>query len=97
MNSFFKKLSAAFGFGLLALAMSTLAGGVWAGLMLANLRTTPSVPWAFVVMAALLWLAWRYLGGKGWPQSTSEARRRYLRANPVSGQAFLWTLLTGVL
>ena len=75
--------------------MSMLAGGVWAGLMLANMKTTPAVPWAFVVMATLLWLAWRYLGGKGWPQSTSEARRRYLRANPVSGQAFFWALLTG--
>lgn len=97
MNSFFKKIAAAFGFGLLALAISTLAGGVWAGLMLANMKTTPAVPWAFVAMAVLLWLAWRYLGGKGWPQSTSDARRRYLRANPVSGQALFQTLLAGVL
>ena len=97
MNSLFKKIAAAIGFGFLALVMSMLAGGVWAGLMLANMKTTPPLPWALVIMAALLWLAWRYLGGKGWPRSTSAARRQYLRANPVSAQVFFWTLLTGVL
>jgi membrane protease YdiL (CAAX protease family) len=85
------------GFGILALFISTLAGGVWAGLMLANTRTTPSIPWAFLAMAALLWLAWRYLGGKGWPQSTSQTRRQLLRANPVSTPVFFWTICTGAL
>jgi membrane protease YdiL (CAAX protease family) len=42
-------------------------------------------------------LAWQYLGGKWGPQSTSEARRRYLRAKPLSGQVFAWALVAGLL
>ena len=48
-------------------------------------------------MAAVLWLMWQYLSGKGWPPSTSEARHHYLRANRVSGQAFVWAVLAGAL
>jgi membrane protease YdiL (CAAX protease family) len=48
-------------------------------------------------MALVLWLMWLYLGGKYWPRSTSQARRRYLRANPVSAQAFGWALLAGAM
>jgi membrane protease YdiL (CAAX protease family) len=57
----------------------------------------PAIPWSVVVMALLLWLMWQYLGGKWWPQSTSEARHRYLRARPVSRQVFAWALVAGVL
>jgi len=71
--------------------------GVWAGLLITNLKTTPVIPWCAIVMALVLWLMWRYLGGKWWPASTSDARRRYLRANPVSRRTYAWTLLAGVL
>lgn len=85
------------GFGLLALAITILAGGIWSALLVTNLRTSPAVPWSVPAMALLLWLAWSYLGGSGWPRSTSEARRRYLRANRKSGQTYLWALVAGLL
>jgi membrane protease YdiL (CAAX protease family) len=85
------------GFGLLALAITILAGGIWSALLVTNLRTSPAVPWSVPAMALLLWLAWSYLGGSGWPSSTSEARRRYLRANRKSGQTYLWALVAGLL
>ena len=85
------------GFGLLALAITILAGGIWSALLVTNLRSSPAVPWSVPAMALLLWLAWSYLGGSGWPRSTSEARRRYLRANRKSGQTYLWALVAGVL
>ena len=85
------------GFGLLALAITMLAGGIWSALLVTNLRSSPAVPWSVPAMALLLWLAWSYLGGSGWPRSTSEARRRYLRANRKSGQTYLWALVAGVL
>jgi membrane protease YdiL (CAAX protease family) len=85
------------GFGLLALAITILAGGIWSGLLIANLRSSPALPWSVPVMALLLWFMWSYLGGKGWPRSTCEARRRYLRANRRSGQTYLWSLVAGVL
>jgi len=83
------------GFALLAVAITTLAGGIWAGLLITNLRTAPAVPWSVPAMALLLWLAWSYLGGKGWPRSTSEARRHYLRANPNPVRVYLWAWIAG--
>jgi membrane protease YdiL (CAAX protease family) len=48
-------------------------------------------------MGVLLWLIWKYLNGKWWPRSTSEARHRNLRANPRSGRVFVWAITAGVL
>ena len=83
------------GFGLLAFAITTLAGGVWSALLITNLQSTPGVPWSVPAMAILLWLAWSYLAGKGWPHSTSEARRRYLRADRKSARIHLWAATAG--
>ena len=85
------------GFGLLAFAITILAGGIWSALLFANLRSSPAVPWSVPAMALLLWLMWSYLGGKGWPRSTSDARRHYLRANRGSGRTYLWSFAAGVL
>jgi membrane protease YdiL (CAAX protease family) len=84
-------------FGLLALAITFLAGGIWNALLLTNLQKFPSVPWSVPTMALLLWLMWSYLGGKGWPRSTSDARRHYLRADRKSAQTYLWLFVAGVL
>ena len=83
--------------GLLGLAIALLAGGIWGGLYVTNLKTTPRVPWSVIPMALYLWGMWRYLGGMGWPRSTSEARRNYLRFRPVSPRTFAWSLLAGAL
>ncbi len=83
--------------GLLAVLGTLLAGGIWTGLLIANLATTPTLPWAVGAMALLLWLAWQYLGGTWAPRRTSEARRHSLRANPISGQVFAQALLAGLL
>ena len=82
-------------FALLAFAVTTLAGGIWAALLIVNLKTTPAIPWSVPAMAVLLWLSWLYLGGKGWPRSTSEARRHYLRANPRPIRIYMWSWLAG--
>jgi membrane protease YdiL (CAAX protease family) len=85
------------GFGLLAFAITILAGGIWNALLVANLRSSPAVPWSVLAMALLLWLMWSYLGGRGLPRSTSDSRRRYLRANRRSAQTYLWSFAAGVL
>ena len=46
-------------------------------------------------MAAYLWLFWQYLKGRGWPQSTSQARRESLRAAPLSPKTWRRALLAG--
>ncbi|MCU1313878.1 MAG: hypothetical protein JWM54_1635 [Acidobacteriaceae bacterium] len=83
------------GFGLLAFAITTLAGGIWSALLVLNLQSSPAVPWSVPVMALLLWLGWSYLGGRWWPSTTSEARRHYLRANNRSLQTYLLAALAG--
>lgn len=83
--------------GMLAFVLTVGAGGVWTVLLISNLAISPAIPWAVFVMALLLWLMWRYLGGKWRPESTSEARRRYLRARLLPGSVFAWAVGAGVL
>jgi membrane protease YdiL (CAAX protease family) len=82
--------------GILGLLIIFFGAGVWSALVAANLSTTPSLPWAVPSMALVLWLMWQYLGGKGWPRSTSQARRLCLRANMVPMPVFGWAALAGV-
>jgi membrane protease YdiL (CAAX protease family) len=83
------------GSALLALFVTALASGVWFALLTLNLRTTPALPWAAVAMAGVLWLAWEYANGRGWPRSTSAARRALLRARRVESSAFALALIAG--
>jgi membrane protease YdiL (CAAX protease family) len=83
--------------GLLAFLLTTVGGGIWTAMLVANLSTTPAIPWSVAAMAIVLWAIWSYLSGKGPPATTSDARRRYLRARRISAQPFLWALLAGVL
>ena len=96
-RSFATRALSIVGFGLLAFAITVLAGGIWSALLVANLRSSPAIPWSVPVMAILLWLMWSYLGGKGWPRSTSVARHHYLRANRRSARTYLWSFAAGVL
>ena len=80
-----------------ALLILAFAQGVWGALLVTNLKISPSVPWAVVVMAPVLWAMWQYLGGRWWPRRTSATRRCLLRANRVSQQTMAWSLLAGVL
>src|SRR5206468_3672223 len=96
-RSFATRTLSVVGLGLLAFAITILAGGIWTALLVTNLQSSPAVPWSVPAMALLLWLMWSYLGGRGWPRGTSEARRRCLRANRRSGRTYLWALVAGVL
>jgi membrane protease YdiL (CAAX protease family) len=83
--------------GFLAFFILAVGQGVWGALLVGNLRTSPAIPWCAPVMAIVLWLFWQYLDGKGWPRSTAETRRCYLRAKRVPGSVFTWALVAGVL
>jgi membrane protease YdiL (CAAX protease family) len=76
-----------------------MAGQIpWSVLLVLNFRDRASaLPWSVAAMAVVLWLMWLYLGGKGWPRSTSEKRRRLLRANRVPPKTFALAFLCGVL
>lgn len=66
------------------------------GLFAANLKW-PAAPWSAALIAVYLWLYWQYVGGRWWPRSTSAARRRDLRAVPLSRVLWRWSLLAGAL
>jgi membrane protease YdiL (CAAX protease family) len=71
---------------------------VWGALLAANFKnSTRALPWCVAVMAVVLWLFWRYLGGRWPPRSNSATRRRYLRANPVCPAVFALSVLAGLL
>lgn len=92
-----RRISTVASFGILSFVIAVLAGVIWSILLTVNLKTSPRFAWSVPVMAALLWAMWQYLGGKGWPRGTAAARRRYLRANVVSRERFLWAFVAGTL
>lgn len=65
------------------LAVTLLGVHTYSFMARANLRTFPDAPWAAALALVLLWLYWRYLGGRGWPARTSAYRARMRRARPV--------------
>jgi len=81
----------------MAFVLAVGAGGIWTVLLTSNLTTSPAIPWSVAVMALLLWAMWQYLGGRWWPRSTSQARRRYLRARSLPGRVFAWAVAAGLL
>jgi membrane protease YdiL (CAAX protease family) len=83
--------------GVLAFLVAIIPGGIWSALLVANLNTTPAIPWASGVMAVLLWLLWSYLEGKGPPQRTATARGMHLRARRVSPKRFTLAVSAGLL
>jgi len=97
MRNLLIKVAKAAGAGLLGLGIALVPGGIWGGLYMLNLKTSPLVPWAVAPMAAILWLMWQYLSGRGWPRSTAAARRNLLRAQAVSGRTFAWAFFAGAL
>ena len=61
----------------------------------ANLRYLTGFPWAVPVIAAYMFVFWRYLEGAGPPESTAAERRASLRANRVSGRLWTASLIAG--
>src|SRR5690242_19695076 len=92
-----RRIMIAVGFGALAFVVTAIVGGVWTALLAVNLATSPAIPWAVVVMAGILWLLWRYLGGAWLPRSTADARRERLRARRVPGSLFAGAVVAGLL
>lgn len=79
------------------LAMGAAGTVPWAALVAANMKYAPFLPWAVPVMAAYLWLFWRYARGAGWPRATAAARQADSRANPLPADTWGPALLAGML
>ncbi|MGO9775853.1 MAG: lysostaphin resistance A-like protein [Terracidiphilus sp.] len=97
IRTFFGRIQAVAWAGILGFLIIIFGAGVWSALVATNLSASPAFPWAVPAMLLVLWLMWMYLGGKGWPESTSQARRLCLRASRVSTPVFCWAMLAGTL
>ncbi len=74
---------------LLAFGILIVGQGIWGGLLILNLRTGLTLPWAAPAMALCLFAIW--------PESTAAVRRSLLRARPVSAKIFWLAFLAGML
>jgi membrane protease YdiL (CAAX protease family) len=78
-----------------AIVMTGLVSGVWGALLMANLATSPAIPWAAAIMALVVWALWSWLGGRWAPRGNQDARRRLLRGGPVSARIGAWAVAAG--
>lgn len=84
---------------------ATLMGGAvalagvapWSALVQLNQKYLTTIPWAIVPTGLWLWLFWKWLGGAGWPRSTSAARRELRRADGGSTDAFGMAVVAGLI
>jgi membrane protease YdiL (CAAX protease family) len=97
MHPFLRRILAIVWAGFLGFLILVFGSGIWSALIAVDLSVTPAIPWAVPAMSVVLVLLWVYLAGKGWPQSTAQARRLCLRANLVPARVFGWSVLAGVL
>ena len=82
---------------LIGLAVMMAGQLPWSFLVTANLRTSPSAPWAAAAMAAYLTLYWRYLNGWGGPQASAESRHERFRARGLPLALWARAMAAGVL
>jgi hypothetical protein len=76
-------------------AITAVGQGVWGVLAIVNVRLTPALPWAALVMPAILAVMALFLAGRGWPRRGADARRALTPLAPVSRAAWLWSLAAG--
>lgn len=64
-------------------------------LIFANLKLSPALPWAVLVIGLYLSLFWWYFGGHGWPRSTAQTRRACLRGKLPRGRVLRRAMIAG--
>ena len=80
---------------LIAFAITACGQGLWGLLVIANLATTPALPWAAGLMVGVLAAMVAFLSGRSWPRAGAEGRRRLVSLRLVSGRAFAWSMVAG--
>jgi membrane protease YdiL (CAAX protease family) len=83
--------------GLFAVVFTAVVSGIWAGLLLTNLRVSPAIPWSVLAMALVLWAAWSLLGGRWGSPRAKAALRKRLRARKLPAPVFAWAVAAGLL
>jgi len=68
---------------------------IWGLLSHENIVLSPGIPWAPVVMLALLWVLWQFLDGRIGPRSSGDARRALLKWKNLPRPVWTWSLIAG--
>lgn len=79
------------------IALAAIVTVPWGVMATANIRYLPRVPWAVPLTAALVWLWWQWVSGKGWPRRTAQARRDSLRARSIPEDLWGTAIVAGIL
>jgi hypothetical protein len=77
-------------------AITAIGQGIWGVMAIVNVKLTPAVPWAAVVMPVILAGLVLFLAGRGWPRWGAPSRRALVPLAPVSRRAWLWSLAAGM-
>ena len=97
MVKLFHATAALAGYAVSAIVVTALTSGIWTALLLANLATTPAIPWSTPVMLLLLSLLWWALGGWGRGAKSRATRGERLRAGPLPTSIAAWAVFAGLL
>ncbi|MFI4974261.1 MAG: CPBP family intramembrane glutamic endopeptidase [Caulobacterales bacterium] len=76
-------------------AITAIGQGLWGVMVMANVKLTPALPWAAVIMPPVLAALVMFLSGRGWPRQGAAARRALVPLAPVSVRAWTWALVSG--
>ena len=83
--------------GLAAFAITAVGQTFWGAMVMVNLKLTPALPWAALVMPFVLAALVAFLAGRGWPKTGADARRELIPLAPVSAKVWAWALTAGAL
>ena len=93
----FHALGAVIWTGAFAVLFTALVSGTWAGLLIANLKTSPGLPWSVAAMFDVLVGMVTFLNGNWGHRRSRGARRALLRLRPVRPGVFAWAVIAGTL
>lgn len=82
--------------GAASFAITAVGQGLWGVMVMANVKLTPSLPWAALVMPFILAALAAFLAGRMWPRRGAAARSALVPLAYVSVRAWTWSLLAGV-
>jgi len=77
--------------------MAVMGTTPWAILVSVNLKHWSAIPWAALLTGLYMWLYWRFANGDGWPKSTTQAMRKFCRANNLPGEVWGMAIFAGII
>src|SRR5581483_5833529 len=78
-----------------AFAITAVGQGLWGAMALANVKLTPALPWAAIVMPIVLAGLAVFLSGRHLARTRARAGPRLRPPAPLSRRGWVWSLAAG--